>query len=107
MTTRTVEPAGPVPGRRGPWPGIEHGFDVHVDGAVGYAVRLIPSGKQLAVYPTCRRALERVLEEIEEHGRHERTLAVNVLLPGGRSDLMAGGRSVRYFAESAVGRPRP
>jgi hypothetical protein len=106
MTTRTVEPFPLSAGRRGPFPGIEDGFDIRVDGAVGYSVRLLPSGKRLETYPTCRAAFERVLEEIEDRGRHERTLAVDVVFPGARTELLAAGRSLRFGAEDATGRPR-
>lgn len=101
MTTRAAELATRV---REPWPGIEDGYDIAIDGAVGYAVRLLPSGRRLATYPTCRRALERVLEEIDVRGRHERTLAVDAIFPGDRTELLGGGRRLRRTAEGAVGR---
>jgi hypothetical protein len=87
-------------------PGIENGFDIRVDGAVAYAVRLIPSNQPLGEYDDTTRAFARVLDEIEA-GRHQRTLAVDVCLPAGRRDLIAAGARLERLARSALVRPQP
>lgn len=106
MTTKSAESATrPVVHRR-PAPVIKNGFDIRIDGAVEYAVRLIPSNRPLGAYPDSNRAFAKVLDEIDA-GRHERTLALDVRLPGDRRDLVAAGARLERLARRALVRPRP
>ena len=105
MTTKPAEPSTRREVRRGRFLGMEKGFDIRVDGALAYAVRLIPSNRPLGAYPDSNRAFSKVLDEIDA-GRHERTLALDVCLPGDRRDLMAAGARLERLARSALVRPR-
>jgi hypothetical protein len=92
--------------RRGVHPGLEHGFDIRIDGAIGYRVRLIPSNRVLDSYPTAKEAFARVLAEISA-GRSERTLIVDSGLADGSWHRLSAGRILRGLAQAAWGRHDP
>ncbi len=105
MTTK-AEASPPPTTRRGRWPGIEHGFDIRIDHAVAYRVRLIPSNRVLDSYPTAKEAMARVLAEISA-GRSDRTLVIDAGLDDGTWHLLGAGRLLRAVAQMAWGRQDP
>ncbi len=105
MTTKIEHPA-PNTVRRGVFPGLEHGFDIRIDGAVAYRVRLIPSNRVLDSFPTAKEAMARVLAEISA-GRSERTLVIDAGFADGTWERLGSGRMLRAVAQRAWGRQDP
>ena len=70
--------------------------EIFIDGAVGYSLRLIPSGKILARFDSTLEAWPVIIATVEG-GRSPRTLSLDVMLVDGRVvSISAGPRLERW-----------
>ncbi len=78
------------------------GYELGIDGATAYRVRLLPSNKELGRFPTSSDAVRFVEGELLA-GRHERTLALDWVNDAGRTGKIAAGHSLMHLAGSMIG----
>lgn len=80
--------------------------EIRIDGAVGYALRLIPSNKLLARFDSTLEAWPVILAAIEG-GRSPRTLAFDAILANGSAVLVSAGPRLEMWARYNHGEPNP
>jgi hypothetical protein len=77
-----------------------------VDGAVSYALRLIPSNRTLARFMSTLEAWPAIIAAVEG-GRSPRTLALDWIDASGRAGKMAAGPFLLALARLNNGGPHP
>ena len=80
--------------------------EICIDGAIGYALRLIPSNKILARFESTLEAWPVIIKTVEG-GRSPRTLALDAILADGRSGSISAGPRLEGFARLNNGEPHP
>ena len=80
------------------------GFGIVVDGAVGYALRLIPSNKDLGRFATTHDAWLAVIAAVEE-GRLSRMLVLDWYDADSGRGKVASGATLEYLARTGLGLP--
>ena len=80
--------------------------EICIDGAIGYALRLIPSNKILARFGSTLEAWPVIIRTIED-GRSPRTLSLDAILADGRSGSISAGPRLEGFARLNNGEPHP
>jgi hypothetical protein len=83
------------------WDKVKDGFDIGIDGAIGYRLRLIPSNKILATGPTVRDVFAAYLEEVDR-GRLPRLLVVDWCGADGTTGPVASGSTLQELAQASV-----
>jgi hypothetical protein len=78
------------------------GLDIRIDGAVGYAVRLVPSNKVVGRFPTTYEAWPAILAEIER-GIPARCLVLDWYDAQGQHGAIGAGRLLVSVARSGIG----
>jgi len=78
--------------------------EICVNGAVGYALRLIPSNRVLARFDTTLDAWPVIIATIEG-GRSPRTLALDAVMPDGSQGLISAGPRMETWARFNNGEP--
>ena len=71
--------------------------EIFIDGAVGYRLRLIPSGKILARFDSTLEAWPAIIATIER-GRSPRTLALDAIFAEGKVGLVSAGPRLEMWA---------
>jgi hypothetical protein len=110
MTTRNAaKPPGPEPaaGHEPVRPRSarqERGFEIVIDRAVEYALRLVPSGKVLGRYPSTREAWPAVVAAVDG-GRAPRLLVLDWVGADGSRGRVSSGVTLEYLARSGLGIP--
>ena len=92
-------------GRYAPRPGEK--TEICIDGAVGYALRLIPSNKILARFTSTLDAWPAIIAAVDEAGRSPRTLALDWIAADGRSERISAGPFLVVWARMNNGGPHP
>jgi hypothetical protein len=95
--------------RRPGGPRFPEGFDIRIDGATGYSLRLIPSNKVLGRYASAREAWPTVIAQIER-GIPARCLVLDAFFANGERDRVASGLALEATARAGLGTavaPRP
>ncbi len=80
--------------------------EICIDGAIGYALRLIPSNKILARFESTLEAWPVIIGTIEG-GRSPRTLSLDAVLADGRRRSISAGPRLEGFARINNGEPHP
>ena len=80
--------------------------EICIDGAIGYALRLIPSNKILARFESTLEAWPVIIRTIED-GRSPRTLSLDAILADGRNGSISAGPRLEGFARLNNGEPHP
>ena len=80
--------------------------EICIDGAIGYALRLIPSNKILARFESTLEAWPVIIKTVEG-GRSPRTLSLDAILADGRSGRISAGPRLEGFARLNNGEPHP
>ena len=80
--------------------------EICVDGAVGYALRLIPSNKVLARFASTLEAWPVIIATVEA-GRSPRTLSLDWLDADGRFESVSAGPRLERWARLNNGEPHP
>ena len=80
--------------------------EICIDGAIGYALRLIPSNKILARFESTLEAWPVIIKTVEG-GRSPRTLSLDAILADGRSGSISAGPRLEGFARLNNGEPHP
>lgn len=80
--------------------------EICIDGAVGYELRLIPSGKVLARFVSTLEAWPAIIATAES-GRSPRTLSLDAIGPNNERWHMAAGSFLIGFARVNNGEPHP
>jgi hypothetical protein len=80
------------------------GFDIQIDGAVGYSLRLIPSNKVLGRFNSTREAWRAIVLALDS-GRSPRTLVLDWHGRDGSRHAMKGGSTLAYLARAGLGLP--
>jgi hypothetical protein len=83
------------------WRWTRDGFDIGIDGATEYRLRLIPSNRVLATGLTARSVFAEYLREVEA-GRSWRTLVVDWYGEDGQSGRLSGGLVLAELAQASV-----
>jgi hypothetical protein len=83
---------------------IRDGFDIAIDQAVGYSLRLIPSNKVLGRFTSTHDAWSAVVRALEA-GRSSRTLVLDWHGPDGSRNRMTSGATLEYLARAGLGLP--
>jgi hypothetical protein len=83
------------------WDKVKDGYDIAIDGAIGYRLRLIPSNKILAIAPTAREVFRAYLDEVAR-GRAPRTMVVDWCWADGRTGVLKAGRGLAQTAQASV-----
>jgi hypothetical protein len=91
-------------GRYAPRPGEK--TEICIDGAVGYALRLIPSNKVLCRFTSTLEAWPAIIAAVEG-GRSPRTLALDWIAADGRSERISAGPFLVVWARLNNGEPHP
>jgi len=110
MTTRNAtKPRGPerTAGREPARPRSarqEQGFEIVIDRAVEYALRLVPSGKVLGRYRSTREAWPAVVAAVDG-GRAPRLLVLDWVGADGSRGKVSSGVTLEYLARSGLGIP--
>jgi hypothetical protein len=81
--------------------------EVRIDGAVGYALRLIPSNKVLCRFTSTLEAWPAIIAAVDEAGRSPRTLALDWIAADGRSERISAGPFLVVWARVNNGGPHP
>lgn len=91
-----IDPSSPrLPNRYARKPGEK--TEICIDGAVAYALRLIPSNKVLARFNSTLEAWPAIISTIES-GRSPRTLSLDWVLANGTSGSMSAGPRLELWA---------
>ena len=80
--------------------------EIHIDGAVGYSLRLIPSNTILARFDSTLEAWPVIIATIEG-GRSPRTLSLDWQDAGGRTGSISAGPRLERWARHNNGEPNP
>ena len=80
----------------------EEGFDIVIDGAVGYSLRLIPSGKVLGRYSSAHEAWPVIVAQIER-GMPAKCLVLDWHRADGSRGKVGSGRVLASIARSGIG----
>ena len=80
--------------------------EICIDGAIGYALRLIPSNKILARFESTLEAWPVIIATVEG-GRSARTLSLDAILADGGSGSISAGPRLEGFARLNNGEPHP
>jgi len=80
--------------------------ELRIDGAVGYAVRLIPSNRVLGCFESTLDAWDLIEDEVDA-GRPGRMLALDWIAADGTSDLVSAGHRLVRMARMSNGAPWP
>lgn len=83
------------------WDKVKDGYDIAIDGAVGYRLRLTPSNKILATGGTARDVFRAYLDEVAR-GRLPRMMIVDWCWADGRTGRLAGGANLAEIAQASV-----
>src|SRR3990170_9064157 len=83
-------------------PRFEGPVEIRVDGAVGYALRLIPSNRPLGRFATTLEAWSAIVAELDA-GRAARTLALDWRLQDGSVGLLAAVWILEAMAGTSIG----
>jgi hypothetical protein len=110
IRTKTSAPSAPpervraaaTPVRRAGRP--NDGFDISIDGAVGYSLRLIPSNKILGRFASTHEAWGAVIAAADG-GRPPRMLVLDWHRADGARGPVASGLTLEYLARSGLGLP--
>jgi hypothetical protein len=78
--------------------------EICIDGAIGYALRLIPSNKILARFESTLEAWPVIIKTIEG-GRSPRTLSLDAILADGRRRSISAGPRLEGIARINNGEP--
>jgi hypothetical protein len=81
--------------------------EICIDGAVGYALRLIPSNKILGRFTSTLDAWPSIIAAVDETGRSPRTLALDWIAADGRSGRISAGPFLLVWARMNNGGPHP
>jgi hypothetical protein len=93
-----------IPNRRTRSPGEK--TEIFIAGAVGYALRLIPSNKVLARFSSTLEAWPVIIATIEA-GRSPRTLSLDASFADGRRGSISAGPRLEGWARHNNGEPNP
>jgi hypothetical protein len=80
--------------------------EIHIDGAIGYALRLIPSNKTLARFDSTLEAWPEIIRTIEA-GRSPRTLSLDCVSADGRARSISAGPRLERWARFNNGDSTP
>jgi hypothetical protein len=80
--------------------------EIRIDGAVGYAPRLIPSNKVLAHFESTLEAWPVIIATVEG-GRSPRTLSLDAIDADGKAESISAGPRLEGFARLNNGEPHP
>ena len=83
-------------------PRFPEGFEIRIDDATGYSLRLIPSNKVLARFTSTRDAWPLVMAEIE-HGIPARCLVLDAHFADGERERVGSGRILEATARAGIG----
>lgn len=83
-------------------PRFPEGFEIRIDDATGYSLRLIPSNKILGHFTSTRDAWPVVIAEIER-GIPARCLVLEAHFADGDREKVGAGRILEYTARATVG----
>jgi hypothetical protein len=83
-------------------PRFPEGFEIRIDDATGYSLRLIPSNKILGRFTSTRDAWPVVIAEIER-GIPARCLVLEAHFADGDRERVGSGRVLEYTARAGVG----
>jgi hypothetical protein len=83
-------------------PRFPEGFEIRIDDATGYLLRLIPSNKILGRFTSTRDAWPVVIAEIER-GIPARCLVLEAHFADGDRERVGSGRVLEYTARAGVG----
>jgi len=83
-------------------PRFPEGFEIRIDDATGYSLRLIPSNKILGRFTSTRDAWPVVLAEIER-GIPARCLVLDAHFADGDRERVGSGRILEYTARAGIG----
>jgi hypothetical protein len=85
-------------------PRFPEGFEIRIDDATGYSLRLIPSNKILGRFASTHEAWPAVIAAIEA-GRSPRMLVLDWLGADGSRGPVSSGITLEYLARSGLGLP--
>ena len=80
--------------------------EICIDGAIGYALRLIPSNKILARFESTLEAWPVIIATVEA-GRSPRTLALDAIFADGATAKVSAGPRLEMWARHNNGAPNP
>lgn len=80
--------------------------EIRIDGAVGYALRLIPSNKVLARFDSTLEAWPAIIDAVES-GRSPRTLSLDWIAADGTRGSISAGPRLEGWARLNNGEPHP
>jgi hypothetical protein len=83
-------------------PRFPEGFEIRIDDATGYSLRLIPSNKVLGRFTSTRDAWPVVVAEIE-HGIPARCLVLDAQFADGGRERVGAGRILEATARAGIG----
>jgi hypothetical protein len=84
-------------------PRFPEGFEIRIDDATGYSLRLIPSNKILGRFTSTRDAWPVVIAEIER-GIPARCLVLDAHFADGDRERVGSGRILDYTARAGIGK---
>jgi hypothetical protein len=84
--------------------GAPEGFEIAIDGAVEYSLRLIPSGRILGRYRSTGDAWPAVIAAVDA-GRAPRTLVLDWIGADGSRGKVSSGITLEYLARRGLGLP--
>ena len=83
-------------------PRFPEGFEIRIDDATGYSLRLIPSNKVLGRFTSTRDTWPAVIAEIER-GIPARCLVLEAHFADGDREKVGAGRILEYTARAGIG----
>ena len=81
--------------------------EICIDGAVGYALRLIPSNKILGRFGSTLDAWPAIIAAVDNDGRSPRTLALDWVTADGAQERISAGPFLLVWARMNNGGPHP
>ena len=81
--------------------------EICIDGAVGYALRLIPSNKILGRFASTLDAWPAIIAAVDDDGRSPRTLALDWVAADGAQERISAGPFLLVWARMNNGEPHP
>jgi len=81
--------------------------EICIDGAVGYALRLIPSNKILGRFASTLDAWPAIIAAVDDDGRSPRTLALDWVAADGTQERISAGPFLLVWARLNNGGPHP
>jgi len=88
--------------RRATGPRFTDGFEIQIDDATGYAIRLIPSNKVVGRFSSTRHAWSVVQAELAR-GIPARCLVLDALFENGDRRKVSSGRGLEALARAGLG----